>query len=100
VARVVRFHFIDQAQLVDVHRHLRVIDRPEGGGDAVAQLGSGHRSSSVEMVLSVPLNAAFSVCQASVAHFTRAGNSRTPEKTASLPSSPPGLGAWSLVSRS
>ena len=31
-------------------------------------------------------SAAWSVCQARVAHLTRTGNSRTPAKTASLPS--------------
>ena len=36
---------------------------------------------------SSPASAAFSVCHGSVAHLTRTGNSRTPEKTASLPSS-------------
>ena len=44
-------------------------------------------SYSVETASCLPSSAACSVCQASVAHFTRTGNSDTPEKTASLPSS-------------
>src|SRR5258705_11415918 len=35
----------------------------------------------------LPASAACSVCQASVAHLMRLGNSRTPAKTPSLPSS-------------
>src|SRR5581483_8181321 len=34
--------------------------------------------------------AAFNVCQHRLAHLTREGNSRTPERAASLPSSGPG----------
>src|SRR5206468_7491435 len=34
-----------------------------------------------------PFSAACRVCQARLAHFTRAGNSHTPERTASFPSS-------------
>ena len=53
-------------------------------------------SDSVEIGPPSPWRAAFSVCQGSVAHLTRTGNSRTPEKTSSLPErrpavAPPGL---------
>src|SRR5215472_16698058 len=44
-------------------------------------------SDSVETVSPSPERAALSVCHGSVAHLTRTGYSRTPEKTASLPSS-------------
>ena len=37
--------------------------------------------------------AAFSVCQARLAHFTRVGNSRTPANTESLPRSGAGVSA-------
>ena len=43
--------------------------------------------SSVETGTSSPSSAALSVCHGSDAHFTRTGNSETPENTASLPSS-------------
>src|SRR5919197_33528 len=47
-------------------------------------------SYSVDTVSCWPLSAACSVCQASVAHLTRTGNSETPENAASLPRlSPP-----------
>ena len=42
---------------------------------------------SVDTVSWFPRIAACNVCQASMAHLTRTGNSETPEKTASLPSS-------------
>src|SRR5262249_38477524 len=42
---------------------------------------------SVDTGFSSPANAAWNVCQASVAHFTRTGNSRTPVNTASFPRS-------------
>jgi hypothetical protein len=53
-------------------------------------LGSGiaqddTKNYSVETASCSPLSAACSVCQARVAHFTRTGNSDTPEKAASLP---------------
>src|SRR4051794_25810224 len=41
---------------------------------------------SVDTGCSCPCNAARNACHARVAHFTRTGNSETPEKTASLPS--------------
>ena len=44
-------------------------------GDYSVETGSAARSS-----------AAFNVCQQRLAHFTRAGNSRTPDSAASLPS--------------
>src|SRR5690606_22133857 len=37
------------------------------------------------------------VCQASVAHFTRAGNSRTPDSTSSLPKSRSGCDSVSMA---
>lgn len=40
---------------------------------------------SVETASCWPSSAACNVCHASVAHFTRAGNSETPENTASFP---------------
>src|SRR3990170_282128 len=43
---------------------------------------------SVETVSFLSSNAARKVCHGNVAHFTLTGNSRTPEKTASFPSSP------------
>ena len=47
----------------------------------------GHnRIYSVETASCLPSSAACSVCHASVAHFTRTGNSDTPANTASLPS--------------
>src|SRR5437660_1746448 len=42
---------------------------------------------SVDTLSCLPSSAACSVCQARVAHLTRTGNSETPEKTASFPSS-------------
>ncbi len=43
-------------------------------------------------------SAAFSVCQGSVAHLTRTGYSRTPEKTASLPrSAAPSAWPWPVI---
>src|SRR5213594_4309861 len=40
---------------------------------------------SVETLLPSPLSALRSACQLRLAHFTRVGNSRTPDNTASLP---------------
>src|SRR5207253_3271421 len=44
---------------------------------------------SVDTGAAAPQSAACSVCQARVAYLTRLGNSRTPAKTASLPSPSP-----------
>src|SRR6266849_3046133 len=44
---------------------------------------------SVETVSDFSSRAASIVCQARVAHFTRTGNSETPEKTINLPMSAP-----------
>src|SRR5262249_37153855 len=61
-----------------------------------------HGSSySVETVRASPFKAARGGCQASVAHLTRTGNSRTPVNTVNFPSWPSsGLGAGSRVSNS
>src|SRR5262249_8164137 len=40
---------------------------------------------SVEVTASPPFNAELTVCQARLAHFTRAGNLHTPDRIASLP---------------
>src|SRR5256886_11393671 len=55
---------------------------------------------SVDTVPCFPSSEACNVCQASVAHLTRTGNSETPEKTASLPSSArlPFAGDWPVTS--
>ena len=53
---------------------------------AVGPVHLAHVAHSVVAGARLPCSAARSVCQASVAHFTRTGNSRTPAKTASLPS--------------
>src|ERR1043166_826315 len=48
-----------------------------------------NRAYSVLTVFLSPFSAASSACHASVAHFTRTGNSFTPAKISSLPRSPP-----------
>ena len=66
--------------------------RGRGGGllGLVYQIENFHRVHSVETGWLASRSAAFSVCQARVAHFTRTGNSRTPASTSSLPSATAG----------
>ena len=59
---------IDEAELVNVDGHLRIVDRLQGGDDLVLQTHSVDTTGSPELV-----SADFSVCQARVAHLTRAG---------------------------
>src|SRR5213594_3293622 len=53
-----------------------------GGGPGSVQRHDTHSSETVSCFLS---RAASRVCQARLAHFTRTGNSQTPDRTASLP---------------
>ena len=104
-AGVVDVDVVDQAELVDVDGDLRVEDGAQRLDHALADrvgaarrarsrlpLGRGrprscrslvrfvHVAHSVVAGARLPCSAARSVCQASVAHFTRTGNSRTPAK--------------------
>ena len=71
-------------------------------------VGHGRRRYSVDTRSPLASSALFSACQPSDAHLTRAGNSETPDKTASLPSargsaSAPGPSVnmrWTLSNRS
>src|SRR5712692_6659375 len=81
---LIHIDLIDEAKLIDVDRHLGVINRTEDLDDLLPKLAGCH---SVDTASPAPRSAARNVCQASVAHFTRAGNSRTPENTTSLPRS-------------
>src|SRR5690606_10082044 len=102
-----------QAELVDVDRDLRVVDGLEllddgrldrlargrvgggGGGRGGVLLGVlAHLLHSVVTGSAAPSSAARSACQASVAHLTRVGNSRTPASTASLPSASGSGSPW------
>src|SRR5258708_15997768 len=86
----------DEPEVIDIHRDFGIEDQPQGGLDALAQIARtrrrlvaelrGHRGYSVFVGCSARSRAAISVCQGSVAHFTRTGNSRTPLKIASLSS--------------
>src|ERR1700683_3837225 len=99
---IARGGFVDKAEIDDVYRNLRIAHGlellpdhfvPEGAGrwrGIWIGFGDGHGGLSrysVETDSCLPSSADWSVCQASVAHFTRAGNFETPAKTASLPSS-------------
>src|SRR5215468_7776675 len=108
---------VDEPELVDIHGNLGVIDRVQGLDHAKPQrldrigierprrrrrfgllhvFGPGRRflhdqsrsSLSVLTFFCRLSSAAISVCQESVAHFTRIGYSRTPDSTVSLSSSP------------
>src|SRR5579862_665899 len=73
-----------------IFHHLQAaIATPHDPGSEVEAFGPGHS----DVARSAPERAAFSVCQASVAHFTRIGNSRTPASAASLPSGSTSTGA-------
>src|ERR1022692_3116685 len=83
-------HGVDQPQLPDVDRDLgveallkRLVDDPLF--ERTGRRGNLLFAHSVEAMSSCPFKIVSSVCHASVAHLTRAGNWRTPEKTASLP---------------
>ncbi len=65
---VIHGDFVDEAELVDVDGHLRIVDRLEGGDDLVLETHSVDTTGSPEF-----MRADFSVCQARVAHLTRAG---------------------------
>src|SRR5580692_4403407 len=83
---VIDLQIVNQPQLVNVDGDLGVenrLERVDGFGF--------ERVHSVDTLCSAFWSAACNVCQASVAHLTRAGNSRTPEKTASLPMSGTGV---------
>src|SRR5947208_5919923 len=67
----------------DDHRaHLAVDDK------GLVLVSAHRRRYSVDTVAAPCSSAALSVCQQRLAHFTRAGNSRTPDSAASLPSAP------------
>src|SRR5882672_3022927 len=126
---------IDEPKLVNIDRDFRIVDRMQGLHDPESQrfqfIGSErarrvcrrplvgllrlfrhgrrilHHSLSSLSVLTVCalFRAAMSVCQERVAHFTRIGYSRTPDKTVSLSSSPaaapwqallPVISSWKL----
>ena len=53
----------------------------------------GPKSYSVETGCAAPARAACKVCQERLAHFTRAGNCRTPAKAASFPNTRGSAGA-------
>src|SRR5262249_39375060 len=72
-------------------RHLRVVDFFERGDDLLFH-------SVVTVSAELLVSADFNVCQARVAHLTRAGYSRTPPKTRSFPRSL--VAGTSVVSRS
>src|SRR5215510_9508819 len=78
---------VDQPELVDVHRNLRIVDLAERLDDALLDLRpiDGRHRYSVVTGSPWPCSAARSVCQGSVAHLIRIGNSRTPARTASRP---------------
>ena len=70
---------------------LRALGGSEVSGDGAGASASGMMRSvmsrySVETTSCSAFMAAFIVCHARLAHFTRIGYSRTPESTASLPS--------------
>src|SRR3989440_208245 len=70
----------------DDHRaHLAIDD------EGLVLVSAHRRRYSVDTVVAPRSRAALSVCQQRLAHFTRAGNSRTPDSAASLPSAP---SAW------
>jgi hypothetical protein len=64
---IIHGDIVDEAELVDVDGHLRIVDRLQGGDDLVFEAHSVD-TGSLELV-----RADFSVCQARVAHLTRAG---------------------------
>src|SRR5215831_10842611 len=78
---------VDQPELVDVHRNLRIVDLAERLDDTLLDLSliDGRHRYSVVTGSPWPWSAARRVCQGSVAHLIRIGNSRTPSKTASRP---------------
>src|SRR5262249_1686871 len=83
---------VDETQLVDVDRDFGVVHRTQGVHDELLQLGPvNHRCRlpsphSVVTGSACPASGARTGCQGRVAHLIRLGNSRTPAKTASLPS--------------
>src|SRR5664279_4293925 len=99
-----RLHGVHQPELDDVDRDLRVVARAQllpdepfqrrgvdGRGFClvclVLRLVHDHGSLFLFSFLFSPAwMAAFSVCQARLAHLTRTGKALTPEKAASLPS--------------
>src|SRR5512132_1004444 len=105
---------VDQAEFIDTHRNLRIVDaaqhilhplrqRAPGGGDIGATFRKPRHSAvlahSVLTGAVARSSAATSVCHGRVAHLTRIGNSRTPSNTASLssPDSAPAAAASSLA---
>src|SRR5262249_31106970 len=113
---LVHLQVVHQPQLVDVDRDLRVVAGLQDLEDAAPEIGrrlqigdgsgridrSGHLRLAPHSVVATSRafsRAARSVCQASVAHFTRMGNSRTPENTTSFPSRSGSGSAPSSVSR-
>src|SRR5215467_3556009 len=80
---------VDQPELVDVHRDLRVVDLAERLDHLLLDLclidGRHRPRYSVVTGSPWPWSAARSVCQGSVAHLIRIGNSRTPVRTSSRP---------------
>src|SRR5256885_4611732 len=70
----------------DDHRaHLAIDD------EGLVLVSAHRRRYSVDTVVAPRSRAALSVCQQRLAHFTRAGNSRTPGSAASLPAAPAAL---------
>src|ERR1043166_4251935 len=91
-AGLLDFDLVDESELVNIHRDLGIEDvtqRLDHLGLDHHRVGCriGHEYHSVETASLFSWSAACSACQASVAHFTRVGNSHTPEKTTSLPKS-------------
>jgi HEAT repeat protein len=100
---------VDEAHLVDIDGDLRVVDRLQSDDDLLFDLRYAHQpcevgffghafapSYSVVTGSCLFSIAAFSVCQQSVAHFTRIGYSLTPWKAMSLPMSGPSSVASAL----
>src|SRR6266508_4348740 len=109
-ARIGDVQIVNEAEVIDIDRHLGIVDGAKRADDAFVELvhvgfGSfverlrlgllgfvqpiedGHRHHSVDTGSACFASAACSVCHASVAHLTRTGNSRTPASTSSLPRS-------------
>ena len=71
---LIEVDFVDEPELVDVHRDLRVVDRTENLDDRLLDFIAGlHRAYSVVIVSSSLRRAAQKVCQGKLAHLTRIG---------------------------